>query len=225
MLWCKPAAALANPTETIPMNKFCASSLPDYEASIPISVQNNLQYIRHRYHAVSDLWQGELVFVTSRECRDLSPEQAESYILGYTIGNDISCRLHQLPEKGGGQYFFAKGFDKFAPIGPVLVSQKEFRKAQEIKLITKLNGEVMQEVECFRDFIWTPAQILSHMSQGQWDNGYSLEVEEKQKLFISIEPLTGLCAIRNNYPGRYSSYDGNTNRSWRVPKASPISKE
>lgn len=125
------------------------------------------QYIRHRYHAVSDLGQGELVFVTSRECRDLSPEQAESYILGYTIGNDISCRLHQLPEQGGGQYFFAKGFDKFAPIGPVLVSQKEFRKAQEIKLITKLNGEIMQEVECFRDFIWTPAQILSHMSQGQ----------------------------------------------------------
>ncbi|KAJ3454798.1 hypothetical protein MRS44_013398 [Fusarium solani] len=89
-LWTKPAASLANPDEDITISKFCAAILPDYE--------------------------GELVFVTSRDCRDVGPDEAESYILGYTIGNDISCRLFQLPEKSGGQFFFAEAFDKFAPI-------------------------------------------------------------------------------------------------------------
>jgi 2-keto-4-pentenoate hydratase/2-oxohepta-3-ene-1,7-dioic acid hydratase in catechol pathway len=62
--------------------------------------------------------QGELVFVTSRECRDITPDQAHEYILGYTVGNDLSCRFFQLPEQSGGQFFYAKAFDKFAPIEP-----------------------------------------------------------------------------------------------------------
>ncbi|KAB5511190.1 hypothetical protein GE09DRAFT_979848, partial [Coniochaeta sp. 2T2.1] len=55
-LWTKPAASLANPDEDIVINKYCAASLPDYE--------------------------GELVSVTCRECRDVRPDEAESYILG-----------------------------------------------------------------------------------------------------------------------------------------------
>jgi 2-keto-4-pentenoate hydratase/2-oxohepta-3-ene-1,7-dioic acid hydratase in catechol pathway len=117
-------------------------------------------------YASNLLIQGELVFVTSRECRDLSPEESESYILGYTAGNDLSCRLHQLREQSGGQFFFAKAFDKFAPLGPTLISPEVFGQGEGLKLITRLNGEVVQESECMKDFIWTPAQILSHMSQG-----------------------------------------------------------
>jgi 2-keto-4-pentenoate hydratase/2-oxohepta-3-ene-1,7-dioic acid hydratase in catechol pathway len=113
------------------------------------------------------LFQGELVFVTSRECRDLSPEEAESYILGYTAGNDLSCRLYQLPEQCGGQFFFAKAFDKFAPVGPTLINSEVFGKGEGIKLSTKVNGEVVQESECMKDFIWTPAKVLSQMSQGE----------------------------------------------------------
>src|SRR5687768_11137874 len=58
--------------------------------------------------------QGELVFVTSREAKDVSVADAKEYILGYTIGNDISCRMYQLPKYSAGQFFFAKAFDKFA---------------------------------------------------------------------------------------------------------------
>ncbi|KIX07318.1 uncharacterized protein Z518_01971 [Rhinocladiella mackenziei CBS 650.93] len=139
-LWTKPAASLANPDEDIPINDFCAKAFPD--------------------------WEGELVFVTSKECRDLTEEQAKSYILGYTIGNDLSCRMFQLPEMSSGQFFYAKAFDKFAPMGPVLVSPKIFNDGKGVQLTTKVNGEVMQDVEYLSDVVFSPARILSHMSQG-----------------------------------------------------------
>ncbi|KIW92097.1 uncharacterized protein Z519_07081 [Cladophialophora bantiana CBS 173.52] len=138
-VWTKPAAALAAPEEDIHMSRYCASNFPD--------------------------WEGELVFVTSKECRDISPEEAESYILGYTIGNDLSCRVFQLPAQNGGQFFYAKAFDKFAPIGPVLISPEIFQQNKEVKIVTKINGEVMQDGDIKKDMVFSPAQVLSFMSQ------------------------------------------------------------
>ncbi|KAF2166170.1 hypothetical protein M409DRAFT_66679 [Zasmidium cellare ATCC 36951] len=140
-LWTKPASSLADPGESIPINKFCALSLFDFE--------------------------GELVFVTSKACKDVTPEEAESYILGYTSGNDLSCRYFQLPNNSGGQFFYAKAFDRFAPMGPALISADHFRATGAgRRLITRVNGKIVQDVEIAKDMLFTPAQILSHMSQG-----------------------------------------------------------
>lgn len=112
-------------------------------------------------------FEGELVFVTRKACKDVTPDEADDYILGYTIGNDLSCRYFQLSSNSGGQFFFAKAFDKFAPIGPLLLSTKEYNKtANGRKLQTRVNGKVVQHVELAKDMIFSPAQILSHMSQG-----------------------------------------------------------
>ncbi|OJJ36345.1 hypothetical protein ASPWEDRAFT_37912 [Aspergillus wentii DTO 134E9] len=138
-LWTKPAASLANPDQDIPVNDFCAKGLLDYE--------------------------GELVFVTSKECRDVSPKDAKEYILGYTVGNDLSCRMFQLQQNSGGQFFFAKAFDNFAPIGPTLISPELFDSGT-FKVVTKVNGEVRQAADLKKDMIFSPEQILSHMSQG-----------------------------------------------------------
>jgi 2-keto-4-pentenoate hydratase/2-oxohepta-3-ene-1,7-dioic acid hydratase in catechol pathway len=141
-LWTKPAASLANPGEDIPIDEFCATSLPDYE--------------------------GELVFVTSRDAKNVQANDADSYILGYTIGNDLSCRFFQLPGNSGGQFFYAKAFDNFAPIGPLLVSTEQHNAAASgRRLFTRVNGHVMQDSEITKDMIFTPGQILSHMSRGQ----------------------------------------------------------
>lgn len=111
--------------------------------------------------------QGELVFVTSKECRNVSPKDAEDYILGYTVGNDLSCRMYQLPRYSAGQFFFAKAFDKFAPIGPTLISAAVFADAVSFTVVTRVNGEVRQTAEFKKDMIFSPEQILSHMSQGK----------------------------------------------------------
>lgn len=107
-----------------------------------------------------------MVFVTSKECRDISPSEAKDYILGYTVGNDLSCRLFQLPDNSGGQFFFAKAFDKFAPIGPTLVSPEVYARNPQQRLVTKVNGEVRQNFDLAEDMIFSPERILSHMSQG-----------------------------------------------------------
>lgn len=109
--------------------------------------------------------------MTSRKCKNVTPEEAEDCILGYATANDLSCRLFQHPDQMGGQYFFAKAFDKFAPIGPVLVSPEIFANGgQGRKLTTKLNGKVMQEASIDEDQIFSPAQVLSWMSQGKFED-------------------------------------------------------
>ncbi|GAP83801.2 putative fumarylacetoacetate hydrolase family protein [Rosellinia necatrix] len=140
-LWTKPAASLASPGQDIVMNKYCAASYPDYEA--------------------------ELVFVTSRTCKDATEAEAADAILGYTVGNDLSCRLFQLPERGGGQFFYAKAFDHFAPIGPALVARGAFSASLPTARMTlAVNGEPRQEANFEADMVFGPAAILSFMSQG-----------------------------------------------------------
>ncbi|KAJ5794610.1 hypothetical protein N7457_001209 [Penicillium paradoxum] len=148
-VWTKPAAALSSPEETIPVSRFCASHLPD--------------------------WEGELVFVTSRECRDITPEEASSYILGYTVGNDLTCRFFQLAEQSGGQFFYAKAFDNFAPIGPVLTSPDVFNKERATaSLVTRINGEVKQNTVIRKDMIFPPERLLSWMSQSTTIPAYTV---------------------------------------------------
>ncbi|KAI1428782.1 fumarylacetoacetate hydrolase family protein [Xylaria sp. FL1777] len=137
-LWTKPAAALASPGQDILVNKYCAASFPDYEA--------------------------ELVFVTARECKDVTESEAAAAILGYTIGNDLSCRLFQMPQHGG-QYYYAKAFDNFAPLGPALVSSDAFPFSTARMLLT-VNGEKRQQADLAEDMVFGPAKILSFMSQG-----------------------------------------------------------
>lgn len=107
------------------------------------------------------------MFVTSKECKDLSPKEAKDYILGYTVGLDLSCRMFQLPKNQGGQFYFAKAFDKFAPIGPSLISPAIFGNGASFTITTKVNGQVRQEAEFQTDMVFSPEQILSHMSQGK----------------------------------------------------------
>lgn len=118
-------------------------------------------------HAESLHRQGELVFVTSKDAKDVRVAEAKDYILGYTVGNDLSCRMYQLPKYSAGQFFFAKAFDKFAPIGPTLISPEAFGDGSGYTVVTKVNGDIRQTAEFTKDLIFKPAQILSHMSQGK----------------------------------------------------------
>jgi 2-keto-4-pentenoate hydratase/2-oxohepta-3-ene-1,7-dioic acid hydratase in catechol pathway len=105
--------------------------------------------------------------VTSKECKNVSVKDAPSYILGYTVGNDLSCRFFQIQKNGAGQFYYAKAFDKFAPIGPVLISAERYEATNKgRRLITRVNGTVHQDIEIAADQIFSPAKILSHMSQG-----------------------------------------------------------
>ncbi|KAB5582858.1 hypothetical protein GE09DRAFT_1246746 [Coniochaeta sp. 2T2.1] len=138
VVFTKPADALAGPYDDVPIHPD-AQGMLDYE--------------------------GELTVVIGKDAKNVSEADALSYVLGYTVGNDVSARNFQLPDASGGQFCYAKSFDKFAPIGPVIVNANLIPDPQKIHYVTKVNGEVRQETET-SDQIFSIAKIISHLSRG-----------------------------------------------------------
>jgi len=82
--------------------------------------------------------EGELVIVIGKQCRNASKEDALSYVLGYTCGNDVSAREWQ---RGDGQWWRAKSADTFSPVGPVIADDINPGDAM---LTIRVNGKVVR---------------------------------------------------------------------------------
>jgi 5-oxopent-3-ene-1,2,5-tricarboxylate decarboxylase/2-hydroxyhepta-2,4-diene-1,7-dioate isomerase len=85
-------------------------------------------------------FEGEIVIVIGRTCRNVSPQDAGGYIAGYTIGNDFG--LHDFRDTDAGSMLRVKGSDTLAPVGPGLVTDWDFRGKQ---IRTIVNGVVKQD--------------------------------------------------------------------------------
>ena len=85
-------------------------------------------------------YEGEIVIVIGRTCRNISPAEAGGYIAGYTIGNDFG--LHDFRDTDAGSMLRVKGSDTLAPVGPGLVTGWDFHGKA---LRTLVNGQVRQE--------------------------------------------------------------------------------
>ncbi len=83
-------------------------------------------------------FEGELAVVIGTRCRNVAEGDAMGVIAGYTLLNDVTARDLQ---KKDGQWARAKGFDTFAPCGPVVVSDLDI---SDLELKTIVNGEVRQ---------------------------------------------------------------------------------
>eukprot|EP01060_Flectonema_neradi_P010832 TRINITY_DN1791_c1_g1_i4.p1 TRINITY_DN1791_c1_g1~~TRINITY_DN1791_c1_g1_i4.p1 ORF type:complete len:305 (+),score=96.09 TRINITY_DN1791_c1_g1_i4:67-915(+) len=105
----------------------------------------------------------EFTFVIGKPCRNVSPDEALDYVLGYTVGNDVSSR-HWQKNAGAGQWIKGKSFDTFSPIGPVLVTTDEIKDPQALQIITRVNGEVRQNSNT-SDMIFPVREIISWMSK------------------------------------------------------------
>lgn len=138
VVFTKPADALTGPYDDVQI-------IPD--------AQSQLDY------------EGELTVVISKDGKDIPEAQALDYVLGYTVGNDVSARNFQLPPNSGGQFCYAKSFDGFAPIGPCIVSSSIIPDPQKLEYSTKVNGKVRQQTAT-SDMIWSVNQIIAHLSRG-----------------------------------------------------------
>lgn len=85
-------------------------------------------------------YEGEIVIVIGRTCRNISPDEAADYIAGYTVGNDYG--LHDFRDTDAGSMLRVKGADTLAPVGPGLVTDWDFRGK---RIRTLVNGEVKQD--------------------------------------------------------------------------------
>lgn len=82
-------------------------------------------------------FEGELAIVIGKIAKNISAENAESVIFGYTIANDVTARDLQASD---GQWARAKGFDTFCPLGPFIDTELD----PQATLITRVNGEAKQ---------------------------------------------------------------------------------
>ena len=103
----------------------------------------------------------ELAMIIGKNCKNISEEEAKEAIFGYMVFNDVSARDIQFKDK---QFTRGKSFDTFAPCGPWITTADEIKDPQNLKLSTKINGEIRQNSSTSKMFIKIP-EIVSKISK------------------------------------------------------------
>lgn len=106
-------------------------------------------------------YEAELVAVIGKAARNISEEDALSYVFGYTCGNDLSTRDLQFVRSN--QWLLSKTFDGFAPTGPCLVTADSIDPSQ-LHISSRVNGELRQDSNT-ADMIFPVAQIIADLSR------------------------------------------------------------
>lgn len=84
------------------------------------------------------------------------------------MGNDISSRkLQRDPALAGPvpQWGFSKGFDTFAPLGPVLVCSSLIPEPASLRLETTIDGELRQS-SGIDDLLFSVPYLIAYLSSG-----------------------------------------------------------
>jgi 2-keto-4-pentenoate hydratase/2-oxohepta-3-ene-1,7-dioic acid hydratase in catechol pathway len=105
----------------------------------------------------------ELAVVIAKSGKFFSPEEADEYIGGYIVFNDITARDIQREEMKSGVFSLCKGIDTFVPIGPWIVTPDEVGDPHTLDVELRVNGEVRQTSNTGNMSV-TIAEILSHYS-------------------------------------------------------------
>ncbi|RFZ84243.1 FAA hydrolase family protein [Mucilaginibacter terrenus] len=107
-------------------------------------------------------WEVELAVVIGKKTSYVEEADAEQYIAGYVLHNDVSEREFQLERNG--TWDKGKGCDTFAPMGPFLATPDEIGDANNLKLWLSVNGEIMQNGTT-ANFIFNVPYVVSYISQ------------------------------------------------------------
>jgi len=87
-------------------------------------------------------YEAELAVILGRRTKKVAEENASDSIFGYMIMHDVSARDIQFKDK---QFTRGKGIDTFAPCGPWITTKDEVPDPQNLKITTRVNGEVRQD--------------------------------------------------------------------------------
>ncbi len=126
------------------------------------SVIGNLgKVVNHKVTTKLD-WEVELAVVIGKKGRDIPKEKAYDYVFGYTVCLDMTARELQ---RQHGQWFKGKSLDTFCPMGPWIVHKSALPDPQQVRLICRVNGEVMQDGNT-RDMIFDIPTTIESLSAG-----------------------------------------------------------
>jgi 2-keto-4-pentenoate hydratase/2-oxohepta-3-ene-1,7-dioic acid hydratase in catechol pathway len=106
-------------------------------------------------------YEGELAVVIGAPAQRVTREQALAAVAGYCAANDVTARDFQGVR---GQRFLGKSCDTFAPLGPALVTADEIPDPQDLGLVTRLSGEVVQSART-KEMHFPVADVISFASR------------------------------------------------------------
>ena len=104
----------------------------------------------------------EIAIIMGSKAKYVKEEEAQNFIFGYCICNDISEREWQ--KKRGGQWVKGKSGDTFGPLGPYLVTKDEIKNPSDLNLHLNLNGTRRQTGNTSL-MIFNFNFLVSHISQ------------------------------------------------------------
>mgnify|MGYP003317264148 CR=1 FL=1 len=116
---------------------------------------------RERIAYIVDVLERELCLL-SNKAKYINENEAEEYIAGYCVVNDVSERAFQIKREG--QWTKGKSCDTFGPTGPYLVTKDEIKDINNINLSLDVNGERRQTGNTKR-MIFNFDFLISHISQ------------------------------------------------------------
>ena len=110
----------------------------------------------------------ELAIVIGKPGRFIEASRALEHVFGYTIVNDVTARDRQVRRTPEGMTWYelgsGKAFDSGAPLGPCIVTADEIGDPQNLKIMSRINGELRQSSST-SNMIWTCAELIHFFSR------------------------------------------------------------
>ena len=105
-------------------------------------------------------WEGELAIVIGQPGRHIREEDAFAHIAGFSCYNDVTVRDWQTHTS---QFTPGKNFIGTGAFGPWLVTTDEVGPLDDLRLQTRLNGEIMQDAT-LGQMIFSVARQIAYCS-------------------------------------------------------------
>jgi 2-keto-4-pentenoate hydratase/2-oxohepta-3-ene-1,7-dioic acid hydratase in catechol pathway len=138
--------------------------MPIYYKGNPLTLIGHEQEVLWPDYTQRMDYELELGFVIGRAGKDLTPEQAKSFLFGVTIFNDFSARDIQVHEMQG-MLGPAKGKDFATALGPWITTADEL-DVHNLTMVARVNGEEWSRGSS-STIMWPVEEIIAYVSKGE----------------------------------------------------------
>ena len=119
-------------------------------------------------------WEGEFTVVIGKGGHRIPAAKALDHVAGYTLANDVSARdwvtaIFQSqgimgPIHAWEHNLLGKMMPTFCPMGPCIATRDEIPDPANVKIQTRLNGQVMQDANT-DDLVFSVVKLIEYYSQ------------------------------------------------------------
>lgn len=107
------------------------------------------------------IFEGELGIVIGKKCKDVSVDEAKSYIFGYTCVNDVTSIEILNREPIFAQWTRCKAADTYGVIGPAIATELDY---EQIRVKANLRGQERQNYP-ISDMVFNELELVSAISK------------------------------------------------------------